>query len=205
MRISVGTFTTAGIVQETTCATGTSVEGAVDPADSGAPVAGELCWPAWIVQALATRPRTTSANVALERIFIVGDALLCSRSGRGRAAGTVPRSSHYASRRRRRLGRGRPLSGSSQGGGRASVVRGREHAVAVHEGLETARAGDVAGRVREDVAVEHREVGALADLDRSGVALAMVRVRGAHGECAEGRREIDPLVGEEHLGVVDTE
>src|SRR5262245_4848481 len=85
--MSVVTFTTAGSVCATTCATGSSVAGRTDPPESGAPVAGDdvdVCWPAWIVHALATRPRTTRATVALERIFMVRDASSCVAGPRQR-------------------------------------------------------------------------------------------------------------------------
>src|SRR5262245_32541387 len=60
-----------------------------------------------------------------------------------------------------------------------------------------ARLTHLAGPAIEQVAIEHDEIGRLADLDRADVALEVVDPGGTEREALERGHELDPLVGQE--------
>src|SRR5262245_24982836 len=57
------------------------------------------------------------------------------------------------------------------------------------------RVGDLLGRMGEQVAIEDREIGVLADLDRAGDVVEVVHVRRADRERGERGREVESLLG----------
>ena len=64
---------------------------------------------------------------------------------------------------------------------------------------DDARVSERSGVGREHVAVEHREIRPLADLDRSGARLVVVHDRGSHRERVERLRDRQSLIRQERL------
>src|SRR5262245_41774107 len=90
---------------------------------------------------------------------------------------------------RRASGRYRASAGPGQATTRPDLRSGRVGPFvdrdALHEGRVDARVRDLLGRLGEQVAIDDRDVGVLADLDRAGDVVEVVHVRGADRERGE--------------------
>ena len=80
----------------------------------------------------------------------------------------------------------------------STVERGiLEHGLTADERADHPGLSDGTRTSIEEVAIEDRDIGELADLERAGFAVEMIHVRGTIGERGESIDQVKPLLGKE--------